>query len=640
MAAVTSKRRKAPKHPPVSLKDKPSDAHRNGWIVPIILIIAAVAAFFPVLGHDFTTWDDYSNVARNPRLNPATVDGVLYFWSHPHMAIYIPLTYTVWGGLATIAHVDMPDEFGITLNPSIFHGANLLIHIVAALFAYQLLKTLVGRRGPAAVGSLLFLLHPVQVEPVAWVAGLKDVLCGMLSLLALWQYVVFAKASESESPPTASRLAYVAATAAFILALLAKPSATTVPLCAAMIDRFLVGRSWKRIGIALLPWLILAAGCAVVAKTAQPVELPPDGGRLWARPLLAGAAIAFYLFKLIYPRWLAVQYHYSPMVLMAGKWIWFGWIIPATIATAVWLGRKRRPWLVAAGGIFVAATLPVLGLVPFQFERLSLVADHYLYVAMLGPAIVVAYWLSVAKGPRRKIGFALSAIVLVMLGIRTHLQTRYWRDTVTLFDHELAVNPFSEAGFNSLAAYDMKFEHPQVDEQLARKSIRVQPEQEEAYVTLAGALFAEHRVDEAIAMYRFALKNDPTNPIILNDLALALAPHEAPGASTRPDEAARLDEAIRLCRRSLEINNESASTHRNLAVMLSRQGNMAEALRESEKAMQLDPNDAEAHTNLGFLLYFSGRKQEAAGQFNEALRLDPTSAKARQGMALFSAPTR
>src|SRR4051812_38443706 len=225
---------------------------------------------------EFTTWDDYYTVQHNPRFDPPTLEKVARFWPPVLSAktaaarngenltgrafganervrvnhvfgLYMPVTYTVWGVLAAVAQTR--DESGaLVLNPWVFHSANVALHAASALVAFALLRRLVGRDWPAAAGALLFGLHPVQVEPVGWVSGMKDVLCGLLSLVALWQYVEFAICDrrfaigeegvafipfdrQSQIANRKSQIFhYLVASLGFLLALLSKPSAVTVPL--------------------------------------------------------------------------------------------------------------------------------------------------------------------------------------------------------------------------------------------------------------------------------------------------------------------------------------------------------------------------------------------------------------------------
>ena len=348
-----------------------------------------------------------------------------------------------------MARTDTPDQQGIWLNPYLFHAANLGVHMIAAVATYFLLRRLVGKPWAACVGALLFALHPVQVEPVAWVAGMKDVLCGALSIIALWQYVVFAQTDAGiEGSRRRTRIHYALATIAYVLAMLSKPSAISLPLVALIIDLGLLKRSWREMILSLAPWIVLAVTIAIVAKVAQPVTTAYEAGKLWLRPLLAADALAFYAHKLVFPVRLAVQYHHSPQVVIGDRQIYFMWIVPLVIVAVAWFYRRKAPWLLVGAAIMVAATLPVLGLIPFQFERYSLVADHYLYVAMLGPAIILAFALT--KFSVRRTGVIVIATIFVALGVRSTFQAFHWQSTEFLFRHELTVNPQSAVAYNSL----------------------------------------------------------------------------------------------------------------------------------------------------------------------------------------------
>jgi tetratricopeptide (TPR) repeat protein len=627
---MTAKFEKKSRKSPIKAKLPQADALVT-WLPPAVLIIATLAVFWPVCGCEFVTWDDYPNIAKNPLLNPVTFDNVLYFWSHPYLAVYIPLTYSVWAVLAVIAGVNVGEE-GISLNPYVFHTANLIVHIATVLVVYQLLKLLSGRRWPAAAGALLFALHPVQVESVAWVTGMKDVLCGLLSVMALWQYALFAGADAQTLGTGGFEGArrkfvhYTIATVALVLAMLAKPSAMTVPLMAVMIDRLFFKRSWVRIGMAIAPWAILSVGCAVVAKYSQPVAEISDAGPLWARPLLAGEALAFYLFKIVWPMKLAVQYRHSPEVVLAGKWIEFAWLVPtALILVSVWW-MKRWPWLLASVGIVVVATLPVLGLVPFKFEHYSLVADRYLYVAMLGAALAACFIL--ARVPKPRIAKIVAGVLLAFLAAASFVQTSYWQNTVTLYLHTLEVNPRSEVAYAGLADRAVRqaertdpaqrSEAYALAEQWASKSIECQPKQEDAYITLGTVLHRENHRDESIAMFRKSLAMEPDNAMALNDLATVLAEPSPKGPPT-PDQ---LREATELCKKSLELEPHSAEAHSNMALFLARQNRMSEALHEAELSVQMDPTSAARQTNLAFFLATTGQRAAALEHVDAALKLD------------------
>jgi protein O-mannosyl-transferase len=535
--------------------------------------------------HEFVVWDDGINVTHNPLLNPPSLQNVLTFWRRPYQEMYVPLTYTTWSLLARAARVDTPDPEGVSLDPYLFHAANLAVHLLAALAAYRLLLTLVGRRGPACAGALLFAIHPLQVEPVAWVTGMKDVLCGAFAMLALWQYVEFARRANAADGPAEDRHRwawhYAGATLALAAAMLAKPSAVMVPAMAWVIDRWLLQRPWRRVLLATAPWFALAVACALETRAAQ-AAAGDVGGPLWARPLIATDALAFYLAKLVWPARLCVHYAYSVRMILAHRQYLFTWLLPIGVAIAVGIvARRRARWLAPAAILFLLPLVPVLGFVPFQFERYSVVADRYAYIAMIGPAVAIAFGLSAAatsSPSRRRAIAAATAVVLVALGARAFAQTGVWRDTGTLFENVLRVDPQSPAANEIVANAQLLAGHDDRAERLALESIRYEPHQVDAYMTLGACLEHRGQALEAQAVYRRAMaENRPdARPI------LALAGSIANAA--RSGDAAALGEAQALCRRAMAMGASRADGHRLLAVILAKRGDVMGAKAEEEAA--------------------------------------------------------
>jgi hypothetical protein len=260
------------------------------------LAVAILIAFSPALVADFSNWDDSYNIADNPKMNPPTWQSVEFYWSHSAFDLYIPVTYTIWAGLAKISYVPAADTSGWHLNPYVFHTANIVVHFGAALLAFSILRKLIPQSLFAAwAGAMLFALHPVQVESVAWIAGLKDVLAGMFALLTLRLYLEDGSANRQG-------WCFIFATIALVIAMLCKPIAMIVPLMAAAMDLILARRNKRQIAVRFALWFPLAVACAIVAKLDQPpkyaevIVSPP------MRLLLAGDAIAFYLWKLVCKR--------------------------------------------------------------------------------------------------------------------------------------------------------------------------------------------------------------------------------------------------------------------------------------------------------------------------------------------------
>src|SRR5262245_45458897 len=444
-------------------------ASKIPYAVAALLLLVTLAIYWQVPSYEFVQWDDVLHVFENPYLQSLTWENILAFWREPYAELYIPLTYTFWSLTAAASRAVTAHTIGgARLDPQFFHTLNLLVRLLTVLVVWRIVRLLLGRTAPrtatgpslthlelaAGGGALLFAVHPLHVEAVAWVTGFKDMLGGFLSCVAIWPYLLYARGSEDatasgnaasdKAPRVLGR--YWLATGVFVLALLAKPSAVVVPVVAWVLDVWSWPQTWRHRRPALLAWLGLAAlwGLFTSLKVQPPAAsafIPP----LWVRPLIAGDTVSFYLYKLVVPAWLGPDYGRSPEWLLAQSWWWLTGLVPWGLAGWLWYRRTRWPWLVATGGVLVAGLLPVLGLVPFAFQAYSTVADRYMYIAMLGPALALAWGWQHLRQRWLVVG---CAVVLGVLGIRSMGQVRYWHDSTSLFEHALIVNPRSSVAYN------------------------------------------------------------------------------------------------------------------------------------------------------------------------------------------------
>ena len=416
------------------------------YLIGFMLAVVCMVVFGAVIRQSFVAWDDDINVYHNPYLNPATAAHTTHFWVSstlgPDVTVYRPVVYTVYAAIAQFARVPTQlNEFGaVSLNPMPFHLCNLGIHILNVLLVFGLLRRLTGGQDWAAgTGAALFAFHPVQVEPVAWVTGLTDLLAATFSLLALGQYLRWASGGK--------RANFAAATGCFVLALLSKPTVVVLPLMVLVLDYFLLGRSWRSWGKALSFWLLLSAAATGLTRLAEYVTLSGVVTPWYTRLLVAGDALAFYGGKLLWPLHLGIDYGRSPVPVVAEPQVWLTALVPLSLGAIVWFLRKRVPWLAASILLFVLALLPVLGLVPFRFQTYSTVADRYLYLALLGPALALAcglYRLLKALPPRAFLALGSACgLLLMLLCFGSAIQVTTWQNSYSLFQTALEVNPHS-----------------------------------------------------------------------------------------------------------------------------------------------------------------------------------------------------
>jgi tetratricopeptide (TPR) repeat protein len=631
-------------------------------VAALIVACLAILVFIPSITAEFLSWDDYDTLVKNPHFNPPpdqSID-IGYYWANPHMDLYAPLTYTIWGLLAGQAHTDTPDpDTGSTLNPMVFHAINILLHAAAALVVLQLLELIFENIWVCAAGAALFAIHPIQVEPVAWVSGMKDVLAGLLGLIALWQYLRFAKGisssnvsaapaapapepvpvpaasvegesqppeGEEESAPIEVHISpvgsYVIATICFALAMLAKPSAIAIPFVAIVLDCLVARRRFSDAIKPLVIWFVLTIPVLWIAWTSQPATHTESP--ILARPLVMLDSLAFYIYKVLVPARYALDYGRSPGWLLASAQNYWTWIVPVALAIVCIATYRKFHWLAIGSLIFAAALIPVLGLFRFDFQIFSSVADRYVYLAMLGPAIILAGALALWNSD---VGLRVAGVVIVLLALRSFVQVRTWNNNETVFEHTLAVNPNSVAANNSLGVlWSGRAEQARLAAQRA-----LAERNEEAYrLNMQQAAEADAKsLSHYLASARIK-PNDPTTQFNLGNSMLAQGKH---------DEAAKYyQHALQNVMDSPEPKTDAERYERQSKIALYNfnLGSMYGIMKQPEKAIEYFKKSvdavptAAAETNWGIALNALGKPADAKKHFLNALDLNPNDMRAKQ----------
>jgi hypothetical protein len=328
-----------------------------------------------------------------------------------------------------------------------FHVANLLMHWLNGYLVYRILRRIHFAQWPAVFGAIVFVVHPLQVEPVAWATGMKDLLSSACALGSIAVYLRAADAWKSDRPARA-HLSYSLALLALFFGCLAKPGILGAALIAGLLDAvFVTGLAmvvfWRTLLLALV---VLPS--VVWTSIAQPVA-PQPGTELILRPTVALHALGFYLQKIFVPSRLCVDYGLRPVVVVTQWRHLLVASLPILYLLALLLAKRHRQPIAVAGLIFVLGVAPVLGLVPFGFQFWSTVADRYVYLSMLGIAILAAYAIQLV--PSRSCLLAAASIVLGLSAIAMR-QVSAWKDTFSLMDHCLRINPSSAVARNNFAA--------------------------------------------------------------------------------------------------------------------------------------------------------------------------------------------
>jgi tetratricopeptide (TPR) repeat protein len=547
-------------------------ARRRTTLLAVAVLVALVAAvYFPTVNHAFLHWDDELYVFENPHvltgLSPANV---AWAFGGFRSATWQPLTWLSYMTDATL--------FGT--GPRGFHTVNLVLHALASVLLFLALRRFTGAPIPSAARgrgreatntptnsaegdatkrdsstdlacllvAALFAVHPLNVEPVAWVAGRKDLLAAVFWFTTLLLY-----ARHAERPSTGRLLAVVAS---FACGLMSKPVVMTLPVVLLLLDAWPLRRPepWRRRIVEKLPLVALSCASFAITFLAQreagaigSLERSPAGERL-ANALLS---YVLYLRDAVWPLRLAAFYPREPVSIAAA--IAAGAFL-AAVTLLVFRQRARRPHLPTGWLWFVIVLLPMSGLVQFGSHAR---ADRFTYIPMIGVFLAVA-WTLRAYLDRRAARIA-AAVVLVLLAAVAHRQARFWRDDETLFGHALRVtreNYLAHMKLGTALAYAGK-----PDEALAhfREVVGLRPRYLDGWYNYATALNAQGRRAEAIEAYGQGLSLAPRDARLRGGLARAWNNRGVDAA-----QAGRVDEALRYFEEAVRAEPEDAEARGNL----------------------------------------------------------------------------
>jgi tetratricopeptide (TPR) repeat protein len=582
-------------------------------IFAVVLAAVTIFAYRPAW-HGGFLWDDDAYIINNELLT--TLHGWQRIWfSLDSPSQYFPLTYSTF----RIEHA----LWG--LNTTGYHWVNLLLHVGNALLVWAVLARL-GVPG-SWLAAAIFALHPVQVESVAWITERKNVLMGFFFLLTLLGWIAFID-KRTRRP----WIFYCLALIFYVLALSAKATACTLPAALFLILWLQKKPITMRRLTQIVPFVVLGVGMGLLAvwweryhqgtnRDVFPFLSPIE------RILVASRAVWFYLSKIfwpsdltfIYPRW-----NISPADLLDYIWLLAG---IAACAAIYFLRRYFGRGVEVAAAVFVSTLSPVMGFIMLFTFRYTFVADHYQYLACIGPIALASAGIVSLSGKfaqYRAVITSVALLVVASLGTLTWRQASTYADIETLWRTTLARNPECWMAHTNLGLVFL--EKGKIDDGIAhyRSALQMQPDSWDAEYNLGTALLGKNQVDEAILHCERAVRMRPTDPdalVSLGDAVLqkgrtdeAIA-HYQKAMMLHPDhflaryslghallEKGELDSAIQVCRSALLLRPSDVDCQTTLAIALEEKGDPAEAIQHYQKALELAPRSIPTLTNLAWLL--------------------------------------
>jgi len=588
---------------------------KRDWFFCLILAAVTILAYQPAW-HGGLLWDD-DNCTTPPELR--SLDGLRRIWFQPRaIAQYYPLVFSsYWLQQRLIGD-----------STTGYHVVNLLLHIGCVVLVLKILRFL--RIPGAELATVVFALHPVNVETVAWIAERKNTLSGIFALAATLWYLKFDQSrrrQEKDGPQAHGYGSYALALGLFLLGLLSKTAIVTLPLALLAILWWKRGTLlWRRDVVPVVPFLFLSAAAGSITSW---LEYSSIGYRartldlsLLDRCLVAGRAFWFQLSKLLWPS--NLTFVYPRWEINAAVWWQYLFPLAAVVLLAIlWSLRRWSRAPLAGMLIYVLLLLPTLGFLNIYFFLYSFVADHWQYLACLGIITPCASGIVLLFGRSKRWQAWLEPATTLLLGgvlfVLTWQQSRMYADNETLYRTTIARNPACWMAQVNLG--NMLYQAGRIPEamDLFNQALRIKPAV--AHYSLGNAFIGKGQSSAAIDEYQQALAIDPEDPEAHNNLGNALL------------LTGRTAEAIQEYEQALQLNPAYAKAHNNLGNALVQSGRAPEAITHYKEALRISPNSADAHTNLAAALANTGKVFEAIEQLNAALRINPSDVDARKTLA-------
>jgi hypothetical protein len=482
--------------------------------IGLTLVIACTfAVYWQVTDHALILLDDHRYVNR--ALEGLTYESVIWAFTSYEVSNWHPLTW--------LSHMLDAEIFG--MHPGGAHATNLLLHLAGTCLLYLALSRMTRAPWRSLIVSALFALHPLHVEPVAWVAERKDVLSGVFFMLTLWAYARYA-----ERPGSWGR--YLPVALFFSLGLMAKAMLVTLPCVLLLLDIWPLRRlrldrlsSLGRLVIEKLPLFVLALAAGFLTFAAQRAgNALPDLAWLPLHTRILNAALAYvgYLGKAFWPVGLAVYYPHPREALTLGAGLGAVALLVLISSWVLLLGRKR-PYLPVGWFWYLGMLAPVIGLVQIGGQAM---ADRYTYLPLIG-LFVAGVWgvhdLAARLRVPAPLFVPLSVALMLALAVSTWLQVGRWRDSETLFKHTLAVTS------DNIRIHELLGMHlagtGRLEEAIAEYSeaLRIEPGFNRARFHLGEALARKGDLEAAAAKLQEVLRVEPHDPRANKMLMLVLA---------------------------------------------------------------------------------------------------------------------
>ena len=590
-------------------------------IICLVLAIGTFIIYYQAHSFEFVNYDDNIYVYANPNIQAGIIfKAVKWAFTAGYADNWHPLTW--------LSHMLDWRLFGA--NAGGHHIVNLIFHIANTLLLFFVLRKMTNAIWPSAFVAALFVLHPLHVESVAWVSERKDVLSTFFWLLTMWAYVRFVSRPKISS--------YLWMVIFFALGLMAKPMLVTLPFVLLLLDYWPLDRlgpannpnsrktgakySLSYLLIEKIPLFVLALASCIVTFIVQKKGGAIHSGENYNVFIrLANASVSYlqYIIKMIWPSRLAFFYPH-PGSSISVPYAVISAVLLLAVTIIILRFAKNHRYLVTGWFWYLGTLVPVIGLVQVGIQAF---ADRYSYITLIGLFVIIAWGLAELFekwAHRRIVLWTASLMVLSTLAVCTYFQTRYWQDSITLYQHALKVTENNCRAHLSLAKAMLKQNRIKEAIQHNNEVLKIKPDDTEAINNLGLDFDKAGKTDEAIGYYKKAIEVDPCDVEAYLNLGSVFI------------DKGEFGNAVSFFSKALQISPDSLEIRFNLGLALVNSGKFEEAVKIYEEVLRNQPRSAFAHNDFGILLFRQGKFDDAIAHLNQAIRIDPDYAIARDNL--------